>query len=119
MVQLNGDNIIIRYLRFRLGDRYQRLDGMVDGSGGEDAFSGNRRNNIMIDHCSFSWSNDEALSVYAGDSTTIQWCMITEPLNYSYHFEKGDTDWEHHGYGGIWGGRWKNPIDPYHFEAGD
>jgi len=29
---------------------------------------------------------------------------MAEPLNYSYHFEKGDTDFEHHGYGGIWGG---------------
>jgi hypothetical protein len=42
--------------------------------------------------------------VYGGDSTTLQWNIISEPLNYSYHFETGDTDWEHHGYGGIWGG---------------
>ena len=104
-VQLGGDNIIIQYMRFRMGDKYQRLAGMVDGSGGEDAFGGRGRNNIMIDHCSFSWSNDEVMSVYAGDSTTIQWCLMSEPLDYSYHFEKGDTDWEHHGYGGIWGGR--------------
>ncbi|MGB3007955.1 MAG: pectate lyase, partial [Chitinophagaceae bacterium] len=27
-----------------------------------------------------------------------------EPLNYSYHFETGDKDYERHGYGGIWGG---------------
>jgi hypothetical protein len=26
-------------------------------------------------------------------------------LNYSYHFEKGDTAFEQHGYGAIWGGR--------------
>jgi len=26
-------------------------------------------------------------------------------LNYSYHFEKGDTGYEHHGYGAIWGGK--------------
>jgi hypothetical protein len=43
-------------------------------------------------------------SFYAGDSTTVQWNIITEPLNYSYHFETGDKDYEHHGYGGIWGG---------------
>ncbi|MBD0367199.1 MAG: pectate lyase, partial [Flavisolibacter sp.] len=43
--------------------------------------------------------------VYAGDSTTLQWNIISEPLNYSYHFETGDKDFEHHGYGGIWGGR--------------
>jgi pectate lyase len=104
-VGLGGDNIIIRYIRFRLGDKWQRQAGRVDGSGSEDAFSGVGKKHIIIDHCSFSWSNDECLSVYNGDSTTLQWNIISEPLNYSYHFETGDKDWENHGFGGIWGGK--------------
>lgn len=107
-VSLNGDNIIVRYIRFRMGDKYQK-GGMVDGNGGDDAFGGTRRKNIIIDHCSMSWSTDEVFSIYAGDSTTVQWNLISEPLNYSYHFETGDKDYEHHGFGGIWGG--------YHFSA--
>lgn len=103
-VALSGDNIIIRYLRFRMGDRYQNL-GKVDGGGGDDAFGGIGRKNIIIDHCSMSWSTDEAFTVYGGDSTTLQWNLIAEPLDYSYHFETGDKDFEHHGFGGIWGGR--------------
>jgi hypothetical protein len=103
-VGIGGDNIIIRFLRFRMGDKYQR-GGMVDGNGGDDAFGGTRRKNILIDHCSLSWSTDEIMSIYAGDSSTLQWNLIAEPLNYSYHFETGDKDYEHHGYGGIWGGR--------------
>lgn len=103
-VSLGGNNIIVRYMRFRMGDKNQR-GGMVDGNGGDDAFGGVRRNNIIIDHCSISWSTDEVFSVYAGDSTTLQWNLISEPLNYSYHFETGDKDYEHHGFGGIWGGR--------------
>jgi pectate lyase len=103
-VQIDGDNIIIRYLRFRLGDKYQRGE-QVDGNGSDDALGGNKRKQIIIDHCSLSWSNDEVFSIYAGDSTTLQWNLIAEPLNYSYHFEKGDTDFEKHGYGGIWGGK--------------
>jgi pectate lyase len=102
-VLLGGDNIIVRYMRFRMGDKYQK-GGMVDGNGGDDAFGGTRRNNIMIDHCSMSWSTDEVCSIYAGDSTTLQWNLISEPLNYSYHYETGDKDYEHHGFGGIWGG---------------
>ena len=102
-VQLSGDNIIVRYLRFRMGDRYQNK-GKVPGAGHDDAFSGMKRKHIIIDHCTMSWSTDETFSVYAGDSTTLQWNLMAEPLNYSYHFEKGDTDFEHHGYGGIWGG---------------
>lgn len=103
-VQLGGNNIIVRYLRFRIGDKFQR-GGMVDGNGGDDAFGGIGRKNIIVDHCSMSWSTDEAFTVYGGDSTTLQWNLMAEPLNYSYHFETGDKDYEHHGFGGIWGGR--------------
>lgn len=103
-VSLGGNNIIIRYMRFRMGDRYQRRE-MVSGSGSDDAFGAVKRNNIIIDHCSMSWSTDEVCSVYAGDSITLQWNIISEPLNYSYHFETGDKDFERHGYGGIWGGK--------------
>ena len=103
-VKLDGDNIIVRYLRFRMGDRYQD-QGKTVGAGHDDALSAIGKKHILLDHCSLSWSTDEVLSVYNGDSTTIQWCIISEPLNYSYHFEKGDSDFQHHGYGGIWGGR--------------
>jgi pectate lyase len=103
-VTLGGDNIIVRYMRFRMGDKNQDK-GMVDKAGSDDAFGGNRRSHIIIDHCSVSWSTDECLSVYGGDSTTLQWNLISEPLNYSYHFEEGDKDFERHGYGGIWGGK--------------
>lgn len=103
-VTLGGNNIIVRYLRVRMGDKYQNK-GMVDGGGGDDAFGGTRRTHIIIDHCSISWSTDECFSVYAGDSTTVQWNLVSEPLNYSYHFETGDKDFERHGYGGIWGGQ--------------
>lgn len=103
-VSIRGSNVVIRYMRFRMGDKNQNK-GMVDGAGGDDAFGGTRNNRLIIDHCSMSWSTDEVCSVYAGDSTTLQWNLLAEPLNYSYHFEEGDKDFEHHGYGGIWGGR--------------
>lgn len=103
-VNVGGDNVIIRYLRFRLGDRFQNK-GKVPGSGHDDAFSAGKRSHLIVDHCSFSWSTDECISVYGGDSTSLQWNLIAEPLNYSYHFEEGDIDYEKHGFGGIWGGR--------------
>jgi len=103
-VIIGADNVIVRFLRFRMGDRHQNR-GMVAGSGSDDAFGGIGRRKIIIDHCTMSWSTDEAFSVYRGDSTTLQWNLISEPLDYSYHFEAGDTDFQRHGYGGIWGGR--------------
>lgn len=108
-VRISGDNVIVRYMRFRLGDRHQKKvdanGNPVDGSGGDDAFGGTGPGNIIVDHVTASWSTDEALTIYRGDNLTIQWCMISEPLNYSYHFETGDTGYEHHGYGGIWGAK--------------
>jgi hypothetical protein len=103
-VSIGGDNVILRYIRCRLGDKNQNK-GKVDGSGGDDALGDLGHKNIIIDHCSVSWSSDEAFTVYRGDSVTLQWNIISEPLNYSYHFETGDTDFEYHAYGGIWGGR--------------
>ncbi len=101
---INADNVIIRYIRFRLGDKNQNL-GMVNGSGDGDALTCLGKKNIIIDHCTMSWSSDETFSIYRGDSTTLQWNIISEPLDYSYHFETGDTDFEKHAYGGIWGGQ--------------
>jgi hypothetical protein len=102
---VKGNNVIVRYLRFRLGDQYQNL-GMVNGSGDEDNFDSiGGYNGLIVDHCTFSWGEDESLTCYKGDNTTLQWNLISEGLNYSYHFETGDTEFERHGYGGIWGGR--------------
>jgi hypothetical protein len=123
-VSFSQDNIIVRYIRFRMGDKNTLITSPancgvptepftnpptgtckpVDGSGGDDAFGGTYRNNIIIDHCTMGWSSDESCSIYGGTNTTLQWNFFTEPLNHSYHYESGDLAFENHGYGGIQGG---------------
>ena len=58
----------------------------------DDAIKANKRKNVIIDHCSMSWSTDECASLRQR-KLTLQWSIISESPRNSVT-QKGS-----HGYG--------------------
>ncbi|MCD6287478.1 MAG: pectate lyase [Candidatus Hydrogenedentes bacterium] len=90
--RVQADHVIVRFIRSRLGDKSGQEQDSIDVDSGS---------NIIIDHCSASWSVDETLSCQNSTTRnlTVQWCLVSESLKNSFH-HKGP-----HGYGGIIGSR--------------
>ncbi|MCK5704656.1 MAG: pectate lyase, partial [Cyclobacteriaceae bacterium] len=78
----DSKDVIIRYLRFRLGD-----ENKPQGSG-LDCIEINYNENIILDHLSMSWGIDGNGDFRGLKNATIQWCIFSEALNNSIH-EKG------------------------------
>ncbi|HWA08111.1 MAG TPA: hypothetical protein VG838_01460 [Opitutaceae bacterium] len=92
-------DVIVRYLRSRLGDVTAQEDDCIDVLNGA--------HDVIIDHCSATWSIDECLSISGNDANiTVQWCLIGESLNQSKH-SKGA-----HGYGSL--SRANGPVSWHH-----
>src|SRR5215210_4794954 len=96
---INTHDVIVRYMRFRVGDAncpsYQ-----------DDSLSVDKSTDVILDHISASWSVDETLSVTESNRVTVQWSFITESMKNSCH-EKGS-----HGYGSLI--RYGNGVVTYH-----
>ena len=83
-----GDNIIVRYVSSRPGEK---------GSGDYDAWGGSKGSNSIIDHCSIGWANDEQYGLYSGKNMTLQYTIIG-PANCLSTHSKGT-----HGFGPMYG----------------
>ncbi|MHC4072526.1 MAG: pectate lyase family protein [Planctomycetota bacterium] len=97
-----ADHVIVRHIRCRPGDNTKAESDAMSISSGRD---------IIVDHCSASWSVDETLSASTGGqlgNVTVQWCIISESLNDSSH-HKGP-----HGYGALIRGGWGNGYTYHH-----
>ncbi len=90
---LGATNVILRYLRVRPGNiSGTTLDGM--GMASSD--------NCIIDHCSISWTLDEAFSSRGAHNITLQRTLISEALNAAGH--KKYPPGTQHGYAASIGG---------------
>lgn len=69
-------DVVIRHLRVRVGDTSgETLDGMGMASSDHSIF----------DHCSISWTHDEAFSSRGAHNVTLQRTLISEALNEAGH----------------------------------
>lgn len=84
-----GKNIIVRHIRFRAGDVENQSYTGLDMENAQD---------VILDHCSMTWSMEECLTAYDTKRTTVQWCIIGEGL-YNSKNAKGAR-----AYAAQWGG---------------
>jgi hypothetical protein len=90
---LGARDVVIRYLRVRPGNTSGKtLDGMGMASA----------ENCIIDHCSISWTLDEAFSSRGAKNITLQRTLISEALNAAGH--KNYPPGTEHGYAASIGG---------------
>jgi len=97
-----ADHVIVRHIRCRPGDNAKAESDSLSVSSGRD---------IIVDHCSASWSVDETLSASSRGrlgNVTVQWCIISESLHDSIH-HKGP-----HGYGSLIRGGFGNGYTYHH-----
>jgi pectate lyase len=72
-------DVIVKHLRFRKGPGGGQDNISLNGSAGKVY-------NVVIDHCSFSYSTDENINCYdLVENVTFSWCIISEPLHNSTH----------------------------------
>jgi hypothetical protein len=95
-IGISGDNIIVRYMRFRYTNDSVQDDCFTISSASQ---------NVIVDHVSASWATDEVLSVggIGAANVTVQWTMVTEGSNALGHskgslLEMPILSWHHNIY---------------------
>lgn len=95
---------ITRFVRMRLGHK-PLFNGVIsgdDGANGLDGMGMAGNDNAIMDHCSISWTIDEAFSSRNAKSLTLQRTLISEALNVAGHPNYGSGT--AHGYAATIGG---------------
>ncbi len=73
---LGTHDVVLRHLRIRVGDEAKLT---MDGTGFAST------DHSIMDHCSVSWSIDEAVSSRGAANITVQRCLVAEALNIAGH----------------------------------
>jgi hypothetical protein len=103
-IQILASDVLIQHIRVRTGDEKigpnpdNRDSLKIQGNSSKPV------KNVVIDHCSFSWSIDEIASTWGPhDNITFTNNIFAEPLNDSLHPQYDGSGTMPHGYGVLFG----------------
>jgi pectate lyase len=74
-----ASHVIVRYIRFRLGDRNKPIPS------GPDCLNTDDVDHVIFDHITASWGIDGNHDLRRGGNFTLQWSIYAEALNDSIH----------------------------------
>ncbi|MDR6550069.1 hypothetical protein [Paenibacillus qinlingensis] len=102
VVQILTHDVLLQHLRVAPGD-----DPIGVATTSRDALAINGLNgkaeNIVIDHCTFTWSVDELWEAWNPyGNITFRHVIASQPLHDSIHIDEGDTEPAPHGFGPIY-----------------
>jgi MYXO-CTERM domain-containing protein len=102
-ISITTHDVLLQHLRIRPGD-----DPDGPSATNRDTFAiandAEAPNNVVIDHCSLSWSTDELFSTwYETGDVTFRHLLAAEPLHDSIHIDEGATEPAPHGFGPLFG----------------
>jgi hypothetical protein len=89
-IEVRTHDVILRHLRVRVGDAALLTQAQplsyYQGGGGEYALYFTGAHNCIADHLSLGWSTSKTISTTKmSDRITVQWCIISESLNFAEH----------------------------------
>jgi pectate lyase len=103
-IKIIASDVVIQHLRVRPGDATTGPDPENRDSLRISGSTERPVRNVVIDHCSFSWSIDEIASTWGPhDNITFTNNIFSEPLHQSLHPDYDGSGTMPHGYGVLFG----------------
>jgi hypothetical protein len=99
-LRVHASDVLIQHIRVRAGDDPNGPDPANRDALKIEGSSTRTVKNVVIDHCTFSWSIDELVSVWGPhDNITLSNNIFSEPLHDSIHPQDDGSGTEKHGFG--------------------
>jgi hypothetical protein len=110
-LRIQASDVLVQHIRVRTGDDLNGPDPDNRDSLKIEGSATKPLNNIVIDHCSFSWAVDETASVWGQvDNVTFTNNIFAEPLNESIHPAYSGNGVQKHGFGVLIGSAAGNSV---------